>query len=114
MTYSNYEQYVNTIRSDYQYNPIDIDIAFFGLCSYQPNAWEYVFESIRKYYKTEKIVLINDGTDQYDYTDIAKKYDCILLNKDKEICLFWPDIESTYEFLHRTKEVCDIAKRNLD
>jgi len=110
MKISSYQDYVNIIKSNYEDNPIDIDIAFFGLCSYQPTAWDYVLESIRKYYKTEQIVLINDGMEQFDYTDMAKKYNCIILNKKEEICLFWPDIKSSYEYLHRVKEVCDIVK----
>jgi hypothetical protein len=106
----NYSEYQKILKSKYVYNPIDISVGFYGLCSYQYDAWDYVFCELRKHYPTEPIILINDGFDQYDYTEMAKKYNCILLKKDKEICLHYPDIESSHEFLHRTKEVCDILK----
>ena len=41
---------------------------------------------------------------------MAKKYNCIHLKKDREICLHYPEISASYEFLHRTKEVCDLVK----
>jgi hypothetical protein len=106
----NFQTYEKQLGEPYNNNPIDISVGFYGLCSYQPHAWDYVFHKIREYYPTEPIVLINDGIDQYDYSDMAKKYNCIYLLKEKEICLHYPDIASSHEFLHRTKEVCDLLK----
>ena len=106
----NFDTYERILREPYKYNPIEISVGFYGLCSYQYDAWDVVFEQIRKYYPDAPIVLINDGFDQFDYSDIATKYNCIHLKKDREICLHYPDIEGSHEFLHRTKEVCDILK----
>ena len=41
---------------------------------------------------------------------LLKNFRCIHIIKDREICLFYPDIKSSYEFLKRTKEACDLAK----
>lgn len=105
-----YKTYERQLQEPYQYNPIDISVGFYGLCSYQHIAWDYVFEKIREHYPTAPIVLINDGFDQYDYSEMAKKYNCIYLPKDREICLHYPDIEGSHEFLHRTKEACELVK----
>ena len=107
MDFHTYEKH---LREPYKNHPINISIGFYGLCSYQYIAWDYVFQSIRKYYPDAPIVLINDGFDQYDYTEIAAKYNCIHIKKDLEICLHYPDIKSSHEFLHRTKEVIDLLK----
>jgi hypothetical protein len=107
MDFHTYEQ---QLRAPYIHNQIDISIGFFGLCSYQPVAWDYVFQCIRKHYPDAPIVLINDGFEQFDYSEIAAKYNCIHLKKDKEICLHYPDLASAHEFLHRTKEVCNLLK----
>jgi hypothetical protein len=104
----NYQTYERQLQEPYINNPIDISIGFYGLCSYQHIAWDYVFQCIRKYYPDAPIVLINDGFDQYDYSDVAARYNCIHLKKDREICLHYPDITSSHEFLHRTKEVADL------
>lgn len=104
----NYQTYERQLQEPYINNPIDISIGFYGLCSYQHIAWDYVFQCIRKYYPEAPIVLINDGFDQYDYSDVAARYNCIHLKKDREICLHYPDITSSHEFLHRTKEVADL------
>lgn len=106
----NFQTYEKQLKEPYVSNPIDISIGFYGLCSYQHIAWDYVFQCIRKHYPDAPIVLINDGFDQYDYSEMAAKYNCIHLKKDKEICLHYPDITSSHEFLHRTKEVCDLLK----
>jgi len=103
-----YQTYERQLREPYVNNPIDISVGFYGLCSYQHIAWDYVFQCIRNYYPDAPIVLINDGTEQYDYSDMADKYNCIYVKKDKEICLHYPDIASAHEFLHRTKEVADL------
>ena len=66
-------------------NYVDIDIGFFGLCSYQPQAWDFVFKSIRDFYPNAPIVLINDGCQQFDYSEMAKKYNCIYVEKKDEI-----------------------------
>jgi hypothetical protein len=110
MKITTFEEYENILKSPYIYSPIDISVGFFGLCSYQHEAWEYVFSSIRKYYPDAPIVLINDGTEQFDYSDIAKKYNCIHIIKNRQICLHYPDIEGSYEFLHRTLEACNLCK----
>jgi hypothetical protein len=103
-----YQTYERQLQETYVNNPIDISVGFFGLCSYQHIAWDYVFQCIRKYYPTAPIVLINDGFDQYDYSEMAAKHNCIHLKKDREICLHYPDITSSHEFLNRTKEVADL------
>jgi len=105
-----FKSYEKELQQPYVYNPIDISIGFFGLCSYQKQAWDYVFFKIREHYPTVPIVLINDGMDQFDYTDVAEKYNCILLKKDREICLHWPELSAAHEYLHRCKEVCDLIK----
>jgi hypothetical protein len=110
MQITSFEKYEEILRSPYNNSPIDIDIGFYGLCSYQPQAWDYVFFSIRQYYPDSPIVLINDGTEQYDYSEIAKKYNCIHIVKEREICLHYPDIEGSYEFLNRTLEACNLCK----
>ena len=70
----NFNTYEKILQEQYIYNPIDINVGFYGLCSYQPAAWNFVFQSIRKYYPNAPIILINDGTDQFDYSKIAKKF----------------------------------------
>jgi len=110
MNITSFEDYEQILRSPYVNNPIDINIGFYGLCSYQPDAWDYVFGSIRRYYPNEPIVLINDGMDQFDYSEMAHKYNCIYVKKDREICLHYPDIESSYEFLKRTLEACNLSR----
>jgi hypothetical protein len=108
-SFQNYE-----INMRLPYNPnrsiVDMDVGFFAMCSYQKTAWEATFASIRAHYPGAPIILINDGFDQYDYTDMAKRYNCIYVAKDKEICLYWPDVWGAYEFLERFKEACDLAK----
>jgi hypothetical protein len=99
--------YENQLREDYKYNPIDINIGFYALCSYQPKAWDCVFESIRKFYPDASIVLINDGLEQYDYTEMAKKYNCIHISKNERLCLHFKTMDKADEFLYRTKEACD-------
>lgn len=99
--------YISNLRENYTYNPIDISIGFFAMCSYQPQAWDYVFENIRKHYPDAPIVLMNDGLEQHDYSNMAKKYNCFYIKKDKNICLLWNDIKDAYEFINRTKEACD-------
>ena len=56
-----YNTYEKQLLEPYNNNPIDISIGFYGLCSYQHIAWDYVFQQIRKYYPDAPIVLINDG-----------------------------------------------------
>ena len=90
---------------------VDLDVGFFGLCSYQPQAWEYVFKSVRDFYPNSPIVLINDGSNQFDYKDMSEKYKCIHLPRRDEICLHWYNIEYAYEFLHRLKMCCDLTKK---
>jgi hypothetical protein len=72
-----FEEYEKILREPYNYQPIEIDVGFFGLCSYQPTAWEHVIQSVRRHYPDAPIVLINDGMKQFDYSEIAKKYNCI-------------------------------------
>lgn len=102
-----FNTYQKELQSPYIYNPIDISIGFYALCSYQPHAWNYVFQSVRKHYPEAPIVLINDGMEQYDYSNMAAQYNCIYIKKNKNICLLWNDISDAYEFLDRTKEACD-------
>lgn len=110
MQFPSYNEYEQILTSPYIQNPIDISVGFFGLCSYQHIAWDYVFFMIRQFYPDAPIVLINDGMDQYDYSEMAKKYNCIYLRKDLEICLHYPDIKGSYEFLNRARESCELAK----
>jgi len=110
MNITSFSEYEHILRSPYIHNPIDIDIGFFGLCSYQYHAWDFVFLTIRHYYPTATIVLINDGMDQFDYSEMAEKYNCIYVKKEVEICLHYPDIEASYEFLKRTFEACKLSK----
>lgn len=109
MNFNSFRDYVRLLNSPYNNRPINLNIGFYGLCSYQPQAWDFVFFSIRKHYPDAPIVLINDGMDQFDYSEMAKKYNCIYLMKDREICLHYPDIEGSYEFLKRTEEACILA-----
>lgn len=78
---TSFEEYVKILQSPYEYNPIDISVGFYGFCSYQHQAWDYVFYSIRQYYPDAPIVLINDGMDQFDYSEMAAKYNCIHVRK---------------------------------
>lgn len=110
MQFPTYTEYERILNSPYIKNPIDISVGFFGLCSYQPVAWDYVFLTIRNFYPDAPIILINDGMDVFDYSEMAKKYNCIYLKKEMEICLHYPDIKGSYEFLNRTLECCDLAK----
>lgn len=123
LSISSYEEYQKNIclsprRTiiDYNNNPnppkqyIDLDVGFFGQFSYQHQAWEYVLRSVRDFYPEAPIVLINDGFDQFDYTEMAKKHNCIHLPKQNEICLHWYDIKWAYEYLERVKESCELAK----
>ncbi len=121
---TNYDIYEETLKKypkrtieDYKNQPtympkkyLDIKIGFYGLFSFQPQAWYEVLKSIRKFYPDSPIVLINDGNDVYDYEEMAKEFNCIYIKKDIRICLHWPDPEGAYEFLLRTKEACDILK----
>lgn len=63
-SYNDYEKYIRTIprrtMEQYKSNPllypknyIDIKVAFYGLFSYQPQAWDIVLKELRKYYPTE-------------------------------------------------------------
>jgi len=106
---TSFDEYVNILRSPYINHPIELSVGFYGLCSYQPQAWDYVFYTIRQHYPEAPIVLINDGMDQYDYREMAEKYNCILLVKDREICLHYPEIEGSYDFLRRTMESCKLC-----
>jgi hypothetical protein len=110
MQFPTYREYENILNSSYVQNPIEMSVGFFGLCSYQHVAWDYVFGSIRQFYPDAPIVLINDGMDVYDYSEIAKKHNCIYLRKEIEICLHYPDIQGSYEFLERVRECCQLAK----
>ena len=42
-----YNTYVKQLLEPYNNTPIDLSIGFYGLCSYQHIAWDYVFEQIR-------------------------------------------------------------------
>lgn len=103
-----YNLYIKQLQEPYKKNPIDLSIGFFAMCSYQHQAWDYVFSKIREHYPDSPIVLMNDGLNQYDYSEMAKKYNCIYIPKDKNICLLWYDIKDSHEFLHRTKEACNL------
>jgi hypothetical protein len=105
-----FKTYENQLNEPYIYNPIDISVGFYGLFSYRNNAWDHVLERIRKYYPDAPIVLINDGTEQFDYSEMAKKYNCIFVPKNKTICTYFLNIGDCHEFLHRTKEACDLVK----
>jgi hypothetical protein len=105
-----FKTYENQLNEPYIYNPIDISVGFYGLFSYRNNAWDHVLERIRKYYPDAPIVLINDGTEQFDYSEMAKKYNCIFVPKNKTICTYYLNIGDCHEFLHRTKEACDLVK----
>jgi hypothetical protein len=107
MDFKTYEKQLN---EPYVYRPIDISVGFYGLFSYRNNAWEHVLMSIRHNYPDAPIVLINDGTEQFDYTEMAKKYNCIFVKKDRTICTYFLNMEDSHEFLHRTKEACDLVK----
>ena len=102
------QQYNNFPYPPKQY--IDLDIGFFGLFSYQHNAWDITLQSIRHFYPKKQIVLINDGFEQFDYTDMAKKYNCIHVKKEHQICLHWYDMKWAYEYLDRVKEACELVK----
>lgn len=104
-----FQTYEKQLREPFVYSPIDISVAFYGFCSYQHIAWDYVFKKIRDHYPDAPIFLINDGFDQYDYSEMAKKYNCVYIPKAREICLHYPEISASHEFLNRTKEVCDLA-----
>jgi len=106
-----FNTYQKELQAPYIYNPIDISIGFYALCSYQPHAWDYVFQSIRKHYPEAPIVLINDGMEQYNYAEMAAQYKCIYIKKNKNICLLWNEIADAYEFLDRTKEACDLLSK---
>lgn len=125
ITLTDYQTYENIIRNspkrtidEYNANPSDnpkqylenFNVGFYGLFSFQPNAWYEVLKSIRKFYPDAPIVLFNDGIDVFDYEDMAKEFNCIYLKKDIRICLHWPDTEGAYEFLLRTKEACELMK----
>jgi hypothetical protein len=107
---TSFNEYESILREPYKNNFIDLNVGFFGLCSYQHVAWDHVLESVRKYYPDSPIVLFNDGGDQYDYSEMAKKYNCFHIKKDREICLHFPDIEASKDFLTRVFEACNIAK----
>jgi len=110
MEITSFEKYVEILNSPYENNPIDISVGFYGFCSYQHDAWDFVFYSIRQHYPDAPIILINDGLAQFDYSEMAKKYNCIHVIKDREICLHYPDIEGSYDFLNRTFEACKLSK----
>ena len=125
ITLTDYQTYENIIKKspkrtidEYNANPSDnpkqylenFNVGFYGLFSFQPNAWYEVLKSIRKFYPDAPIVLFNDGIDVFDYEDMAKEFNCIYLKKDIRICLHWPDTEGAYEFLLRTKEACELMK----
>lgn len=106
-----YTDYANELNEQYNDDkkPIDLDIGFYGLLNYQPDAWDETIKSIRKFYPDAPIVLINDGN-RNNYEELAKKYSCTLLKEEIEIQLHWPDIVLAYEFLDRTKKACILAK----
>lgn len=106
---TSFTEYENILKAPYNYNPIELNIGFFGLCSYQSTAWEYVLQSVRKYYPTSPIVLFNDGMSQYDYTEMATKYNCIHIKKEKEICLHFTNLDDSHEFLQRVFEACKLC-----
>tara|TARA_B100001093_G_scaffold439914_1_gene440149 strand:- start:725 stop:1648 length:924 start_codon:yes stop_codon:yes gene_type:complete len=89
---------------------LNLDVGFFGQFSYQPQAWDFVLKSVRHFYPDKPIVLINDGFKQYNYQEMAKKYNCIHVGKEYEICLHWCDVKWAYEYLERVKEACLLAK----
>lgn len=105
-----FQTYERELQAPYVYNPIDISIGFYALCSYQPQAWEIVFQSIRQHYPDAPIVLINDGMEQYDYSSMATKYNCIYLRKVWQITLLFQDLSYVQEFMHRTHESCELVK----
>lgn len=120
---SSYEEYKKEICSsprrtiiDYNNNPnppkkyINLNVGFFGQFSYQHQAWNLVLKSVRDFYPDAPIVIINDGFDQFDYSEMAKKYNCIHLPKQNEICLHWYDMKWAYEYIERVKECCELAK----
>jgi hypothetical protein len=110
MNITSFSEYEQILQSPYVSEPININVGFYGFCSYQPEAWDYVFFSIRQHYPDAPIVLINDGMEQFDYSEMANKYNCIYLRKDRQICLHYPDIEGSYDFLNRTLEACNLCK----
>ena len=103
-----FRDYVRELRSTYIRDPKELSVGFFAMCSYQPDAWDHVFMNIRKHYQTEPIVLLNDGMEQYDYSEMSKKYNCIHIKEEKNICLLWNDIEDSHSFMHRLNKTCDL------
>ena len=90
---------------------IDLDICFFCLPSYQQDAWISCLESVRQHYPNNPIILMEDGNNknEYDYRDIATKYNCIYIEKDLDIYLYFATYLSTYEFLLRMLEAVNIS-----
>ena len=94
---------------------INLKIGFFALCSYQPQAWNFVFKSIRNFYPNSPIILYNDGCKQFDYTEMAKEYNCIYIEKNAEICCHYHNIDEVNDFLNRLNYAClECAKLNID
>ena len=89
--------------------PLELDVGFYGMCSYQKNAWKRVIESVRQFYPVSPICIINDGMKQNDYRDVCKAYDCKYIEKTDEICTYWTNIKYAREFLDRTREACALC-----
>ena len=102
---------VNTDKKLIQKNYCDINLAFYCLPSFQYNAWSICLDSVRQHYPDNKIVLMEDGHDHsYNYKELANKYNCIYVDKEVDIYLYFPTYSSTYEFLLRTLEAVNICQ----
>ena len=90
---------------------IDLDVGFYGGCSYHPTAWDETFRTLRNNFPDKPLVLIEDGRPcGVDYSDMAAKYNAKYIKCEKSIYLYWPTIEQTWTYLQWILQVSDICK----
>jgi hypothetical protein len=108
-----HSDYITTLHAPYDFglpalNRSAFDVGFFCMCSYQPVAWEASLQRLRLHYPHAPIVLLNDGLEQYNYSEMAKKYNCIYLVKPKQLLLHWFDTNQVLEFFQRLYECAQL------
>ena len=77
-------------------------------CHKQPLATYKALESFRKFYPTSTIVLLSDNG--YDYTEIAKLFNCIYIFENENIWLTHKNMDDGSHIINSNKLIERIIK----
>jgi hypothetical protein len=85
-------------------------------CHKQPLATYTCLQSFRKYYPNNTLVLLSDNG--YDYSEMAKLFNCIYIHENENLWLTWWHLEDTgyfensYKLIDRMNRVFPLIKED--